>query len=139
MTPCRLASLRAGLDRRLHLRLGHEGQVRGALGLVRGLRFLLREAPRPFEDGIRDAQRRLARLEGVWTSPEGAALVAALTQDDEDRLVRRSAAVAVTMGRGKLVLLGFRPQHRAQTDGTSNRSETSGRSARPATSGCAFK
>jgi threonine synthase len=30
------------------------------------------------EDGIRDAQRRLARLEGVWTSPEGAALVAAL-------------------------------------------------------------
>jgi threonine synthase len=30
------------------------------------------------EDGIREAQRRLARLEGVWTSPEGAALVAAL-------------------------------------------------------------
>jgi len=30
------------------------------------------------EDGIRDAQRRLARIEGVWTSPEGAALVAAL-------------------------------------------------------------
>ena len=36
----------------------------------------------------------------------------------EDRLVRRSAAVAVTMGRGRIVLLGFRPQHRAQTDGT---------------------
>ena len=30
------------------------------------------------EDAIREAQRRLARLEGVWTSPEGAALVAAL-------------------------------------------------------------
>src|SRR5580765_6498241 len=30
------------------------------------------------EDGIREAQRRLARLEGVWTSPESAALVAAL-------------------------------------------------------------
>ncbi len=36
----------------------------------------------------------------------------------EDKLVRRSAAVAVTIGKGKLVLLGFRPQHRAQTDGT---------------------
>ena len=36
----------------------------------------------------------------------------------EDRLVRRSAAVAVTMGKGKIVLFGFRPQHRAQTDGT---------------------
>jgi threonine synthase len=30
------------------------------------------------EEGIREAQRRLARVEGVWTSPEGAALVAAL-------------------------------------------------------------
>jgi threonine synthase len=30
------------------------------------------------EDAIRDAQHLLARLEGVWTSPEGAALVAAL-------------------------------------------------------------
>lgn len=36
----------------------------------------------------------------------------------EDRIVRRSAAVAVTVGRGRIVLLGFRPQHRAQTDGT---------------------
>jgi threonine synthase len=30
------------------------------------------------EEAIREAQRRLARVEGVWTSPEGAALVAAL-------------------------------------------------------------
>jgi threonine synthase len=30
------------------------------------------------EEAIRDAQRRLARVEGIWTSPEGAALVAAL-------------------------------------------------------------
>jgi threonine synthase len=30
------------------------------------------------EEAIRDGQRRLARLEGVWTSPEGGALVAAL-------------------------------------------------------------
>jgi threonine synthase len=30
------------------------------------------------EDAIREAQRRLARVEGIWTSPEGAALVAAL-------------------------------------------------------------
>lgn len=36
----------------------------------------------------------------------------------EDRLARRAAAVATTYGKGKLVLLGFRPQHRAQTPGT---------------------
>jgi hypothetical protein len=36
----------------------------------------------------------------------------------EDRLTRRAAAVAMTYGKGKLVLLGFRAQHRAQTNGT---------------------
>jgi hypothetical protein len=35
-----------------------------------------------------------------------------------DRLTRRSAAVATTYGKGKLVLLGFRPQFRAQTPAT---------------------
>jgi hypothetical protein len=36
----------------------------------------------------------------------------------EDRLARRSAAVAMTYGKGKIVLLGFRPQNRAQTNAT---------------------
>jgi hypothetical protein len=36
----------------------------------------------------------------------------------EDRLVRRAAAVAMTYGKGKIVLLGFRPQNRAQTHAT---------------------
>jgi hypothetical protein len=35
-----------------------------------------------------------------------------------ERLQRRAAAVALTQGAGKIVLLGFRPQHRAQTPGT---------------------
>ena len=35
-----------------------------------------------------------------------------------DKLMRRSAAVAATFGKGKLVLLGFRPQFRAQTHAT---------------------
>jgi len=34
------------------------------------------------------------------------------------KLTRRAAAVAVTMGKGRVVLLGFRPQHRAQTPAT---------------------
>jgi hypothetical protein len=35
-----------------------------------------------------------------------------------ERLERRAAAVALTLGKGKVVLLGFRPQHRGQTPGT---------------------
>jgi hypothetical protein len=35
-----------------------------------------------------------------------------------ERLERRAAAVALTWGRGKVVLLGFRPQHRAQMEAT---------------------
>ena len=35
-----------------------------------------------------------------------------------DRLTRRAAAVTLTYGKGKLALLGFRVQNRAQTEGT---------------------
>lgn len=35
-----------------------------------------------------------------------------------ERLERRAAAVALTRGKGKVVLLGFRPQHRGQTPAT---------------------
>jgi hypothetical protein len=35
-----------------------------------------------------------------------------------DRLTRKAAAVAVTFGKGKIVLFGFRPQHRGQTHAT---------------------
>jgi hypothetical protein len=35
-----------------------------------------------------------------------------------DRLTRKAAAVAVTYGKGKVVLFGFRPQHRGQTHAT---------------------
>jgi len=36
----------------------------------------------------------------------------------EEKLVRNAAAVALTYGKGKIVLLGFRAQHRAQTNAT---------------------
>jgi Zinc carboxypeptidase len=35
-----------------------------------------------------------------------------------ERLTRKAAAVALTYGKGKIVLFGFRPQHRGQTHGT---------------------
>jgi hypothetical protein len=35
-----------------------------------------------------------------------------------EAIARRAAAVALSYGKGKVVLLGFRPQHRAQTPGT---------------------
>jgi hypothetical protein len=36
----------------------------------------------------------------------------------EEAIARKAAAVALTYGKGKVVLLGFRAQHRAQTPGT---------------------
>jgi hypothetical protein len=36
----------------------------------------------------------------------------------QDQIARRAAAVALRYGKGKVVLLGFRAQHRAQTPGT---------------------
>ena len=36
----------------------------------------------------------------------------------EEKLVRKAAAVATTYGKGKVVLLGFRAQQRAQTHAT---------------------
>jgi hypothetical protein len=35
-----------------------------------------------------------------------------------ERLQRKAAAVAFTRGKGKLVMIGFRPQFRAQTEAT---------------------
>src|SRR5262249_8095933 len=35
-----------------------------------------------------------------------------------EKLTRRAAAVALTYGKGRIVLIGFRAQHRAQTEGT---------------------
>jgi hypothetical protein len=36
----------------------------------------------------------------------------------KERLTRKAAAVAVTFGKGRIVLFGFRPQHRGQTHAT---------------------
>jgi hypothetical protein len=35
-----------------------------------------------------------------------------------EKLTRHAAAVALTYGKGKIVLFGFRVQHRAQTEAT---------------------
>jgi hypothetical protein len=36
----------------------------------------------------------------------------------EEKLTRKAAAVAMTFGKGRIVLFGFRPEHRGQTHGT---------------------
>jgi threonine synthase len=53
------------------------------------------------ERAIADAQRLLARLEGIWTAPEGAALVAALeVLTDAQTLARDARVVLVLTGTG---------------------------------------
>ena len=49
------------------------------------------------EGAIQDAQRLLGRLEGIWTSPEGAALVAALTGMKERGAVAADARVVLVL------------------------------------------
>src|SRR5262249_56202359 len=51
--------------------------------MLRILRDTRGDAVAVSEAAIQDAQRLLGRLEGIWTSPEGAALVAALAQMKE--------------------------------------------------------
>ena len=53
------------------------------------------------ERAITEAQRLLARLEGIWTSPEGAALVAALgALKDRGRIARDARIVIMLTGAG---------------------------------------
>jgi len=53
------------------------------------------------ERAIEDAQRLLARLEGIWTSPEGAALVAALAQmKDRGEVTADARTLLVLTGAG---------------------------------------
>jgi threonine synthase len=49
------------------------------------------------EGAIQEAQRLLARLEGLWTSPEGAALVAALAQLKERGAITADARVVLVL------------------------------------------
>ncbi|MBI3635571.1 MAG: pyridoxal-phosphate dependent enzyme, partial [Candidatus Rokubacteria bacterium] len=47
------------------------------------------------EEAIREAQRLIARLEGIWTAPESAALVAALQDLVGRRAIARDAEIAL--------------------------------------------
>src|SRR5262249_59126004 len=67
--------------------------------MLRVLRDTGGEAIAVSETAIQDAQRLLARLEGLWTAPEAAALVAALIE------MKERGAVAVD-DRIVLVLTG---------------------------------
>jgi hypothetical protein len=116
--------------------------VRNALASAKGDEFscpgsLLRvhiDATHPVAYGMPDeAAAFLSERLAFATAPPGAELtrriVASYPEDEQDlllsgwirgasRLERQVAVVALTYGKGKLVLLGFRVQHRAQTEGT---------------------
>jgi threonine synthase len=65
--------------------------------MLRILRDTRGDAVAVGEDAIREAQGRLARLEGIWTSPEGAALVAALDALRARGAVTRDARVVLVL------------------------------------------
>jgi threonine synthase len=53
------------------------------------------------EGAIRDAQRLVARAEGIWTAPESAALVAALGQlKDRGEALRDAEIMLIFTGAG---------------------------------------
>jgi threonine synthase len=53
------------------------------------------------ERAIAESQRLLARVEGIWTAPEAAALVAALSQlQDTGQVTRDAEVVLVLTGAG---------------------------------------
>jgi threonine synthase len=47
------------------------------------------------ESEIQEAQRLVARVEGIWTAPESAALVAALQRLRDERTVTRDAEIVM--------------------------------------------
>jgi threonine synthase len=65
--------------------------------MLRVIRETGGEAVAVSEEAIREGQRLLARLEGVWTAPEAAATVAALLELTERRAVTRDARVVLVL------------------------------------------
>jgi threonine synthase len=65
--------------------------------MLRVLRETNGDAVAVSERAIEDGQRLLARLEGIWTSPEGGALVAALAMLKERRVVEADARILLVL------------------------------------------
>ncbi|MEP7133106.1 MAG: hypothetical protein ABI914_08060, partial [Acidobacteriota bacterium] len=74
------------------------------------------DAPIAFQTAVPGAEMERWVLASYPTDPRDILLSGWIR--GEDRLARRAAAVAMTYGKGRIVLLGFRAQHRAQTHGT---------------------
>ena len=77
---------------------------------------VFRDSAIAFETTV--ARRRDGALGPRVVSDDGRDVLMSGSIRGEDRLTRHAAAVAMTYGKGKLVLLGFRPQYRAQTPAT---------------------
>jgi hypothetical protein len=69
-----------------------------------------------FQTGLPGAE--LSRSVLAWYPKDSEDILISGWISGADRLERRTAGVALTYGKGRIVLFGFRVQHRAQTEGT---------------------
>jgi hypothetical protein len=74
------------------------------------------DAPLAFQTSVPDTDTQRSVI--AWYPDDAKDILISGYEHGADRLERKAAAVSFTRGKGKIVMFGFRVQHRAQTEGT---------------------
>jgi hypothetical protein len=74
------------------------------------------DAPLAFQTSVPDAETQRSVI--AWYPDDAKDMLISGYAHGAERLERKGAAVSFTRGKGKIVMFGFRVQHRAQTEGT---------------------
>jgi Zinc carboxypeptidase len=74
------------------------------------------DAPLAFQTSVPDTDTQRSVI--AWYPDDAKDILISGYEHGAERLERKAAAVSFTRGKGKIVMFGFRVQHRAQTEGT---------------------